>query len=320
MRPGPEPAIPDRGQPDGRARKEGPRVVPADRVQRHHQPAVGPGLPRRDVHVARHPQVHERPVDRHHPELLHARQRECLGLRALVRAHQEPERRVLPKFRQRHLRSFGSIRAAASVRIRCVAAGRGRLAHDRVDLPPEELLHGSGAADLPAPETRVPGLPDRRGLCGAAERSPRTLPAAAPEAGRAARPRRRGPRRLGRTGPADPEARAPPAQALAVSLGGGTVACGRALRLATRAGAARPSADLLRAAECDATHHRESPSADLRLSRRDCRHSKIQNPKSKLVRALDHAASAAPRGDPDADPKDRDRCRLLGRSEPAYPQ
>ncbi len=131
--------------------KKEPVNVPADRVQRHHQPAVRRGPDQGDVHVAGHPPVHVSPLERRHRQFLHARQRQRLGVRSLVRAHQEPEHRVLPIVAERHVRGVRSVRVAAMVRIQCVSAGRGRLAHHRVDLPPEELLRAGGPRVLLRP-------------------------------------------------------------------------------------------------------------------------------------------------------------------------
>ena len=66
---------------------------------------------------------------RQHRQLLHARHRQHLGLRALVRARQEPERRLLPDLGPQYLRSVRGISAAHVLRIHVVAARRRGLAH-----------------------------------------------------------------------------------------------------------------------------------------------------------------------------------------------
>ncbi len=60
----------------------------------------------------------ERPVARQHQQLLHARQREHLGIRALVLPDRQPQRGVLPHVGARDLRGLGAVRAAEARWIR----------------------------------------------------------------------------------------------------------------------------------------------------------------------------------------------------------
>ena len=161
------PAAGGRATREHRCGLQGAGEVSADRGERDHQPAVGGGPGRWNAHVPGHPSVPDRPVGRQHRQLLHARQRQRLGLRPLVRARQEPERRLLPELAERHVRGLGPVRVPARSAASMPRCGSARTGAPTAAATPDELLHPGRSrvllrplrpdhrrADLPAAEQR----------------------------------------------------------------------------------------------------------------------------------------------------------------------
>ncbi len=177
--------------------------------------------------------------------------------------------------------------------------------------------HGPRPARVHTAPARVCGLPARPGLRGAAARRRRAFPTQESAAQGPPRPCRGGLRRARPGGSARPPKRRAPSRPLAVSLRGGSDACGRDEPPAARACKAGRRARSARRAACDAAHHRPPPPRDPGSSGAPVSKSEIRNPKFEIC-ALVHARATRPRRDPDADATHRGGRRVPAARQSGY--